>query len=178
MAKISTDGAHDTDLPHFAAAVRRIVDRIAPTMHRVPIRDAPVSGMVVGISGPADFVALRGTNLAAGYLVDRRSTGRTRQPRPNGAYALVRGDANVVEVVTDSLASRTIWYAQTDDLFVASTSQRAIVALLGRFEFNTEVIPWMLSSGTLGPASPGPPHSLPRGGLDPEPGSPSLAVEP
>lgn len=144
---------NEADLPHFVAAVRKIADRIAPDNApecESTTRQGP--GTVVGVSGPADFVALRGTNLAAGYLVDPAATwDEPGSARPDGAYALVRSDAHVVEVVTDTLASRTIWYAQTDDFFVASTSQRAIVALLGRFEFNTDVIPWMLSTGTLGP---------------------------
>ena len=38
-------------------------------------------------------------------------------------------------------------------MFVAATSQRAIVALLGSFEFNSAVVPWMLASGTLGPGN-------------------------
>ena len=144
---------NEADLPHFAAAARRIADRIAPD-NAPECRSTTLQGpgTVVRISGPADFVALRGTNLAAGYLVNPAATwDEPGSPRPDGAYALVRSDAHVVEVVTDTLASRTVWYAQTDDFFVASSSQRAIVALLGRFEFNPDVIPWMLSSGTLGP---------------------------
>lgn len=37
------------------------------------------------------------------------------------------------------------------DYFIASTSQRAIIMFLGNFRFNEKVIPWMLSTGTLGP---------------------------
>jgi hypothetical protein len=39
----------------------------------------------------------------------------------------------------------------TDDFFAASTSQRALVMLLGSFEFNPRVVSWMLTTGTTGP---------------------------
>src|SRR5690606_7198192 len=37
------------------------------------------------------------------------------------------------------------------ELFLASTSQRALVMLLGSYEPNTEAYAWQLSSGSLGP---------------------------
>jgi len=49
------------------------------------------------------------------------------------------------------VASRTIWYVQTDDVFMASTSQRAIVYFLHEFQPDKTAFLWMLSSGTLGP---------------------------
>jgi hypothetical protein len=65
--------------------------------------------------------------------------------------ALLRCDAARAELVADIAATRTIWYAMTPELFIASTSQRAIVTLLGSFEPSASAVSWMLSSGTLGP---------------------------
>jgi hypothetical protein len=70
---------------------------------------------------------------------------------PHGTFALVRWDARSVELVADVCASRTLWFTSTSDLFLASTSQRALVALLGSYEHEPEAVSWMLSSGTLGP---------------------------
>ena len=70
---------------------------------------------------------------------------------PEGTFALFRSDADAVELASDTLASRTIWYVQTDEVFIAATSQRAIVALLGSFEPNETAPLWMLSAGNLGP---------------------------
>jgi hypothetical protein len=73
-------------------------------------------------------------------------------PVPEGTFAILRADAQHVELVADLVASRTLWYALTSEQFVASTSQRAVITLLGSFEPNSDVIPWMLSTGTLGPS--------------------------
>lgn len=70
---------------------------------------------------------------------------------PDGTYALMRWDAGSVELLTDVCASRTLWFVSTEDVFLASTSQRALVALLGSYEHEPEAVAWMLSSGTLGP---------------------------
>ncbi|MDH4071282.1 MAG: hypothetical protein OEV30_12775, partial [Ignavibacteria bacterium] len=71
--------------------------------------------------------------------------------RPEGTYALFRVTENEIEACTDFVALRTIWYYQSDDLFVASTSQRLIIAAIGDFKLNRKAVNWMLTSGTLGP---------------------------
>lgn len=69
---------------------------------------------------------------------------------PEGTYALARWDARVAELVTDVCGSRTIWYVLTDEAFLASTSQRAIVMLLGSFEQAPEAAPSLLLNGIPG----------------------------
>jgi asparagine synthetase B (glutamine-hydrolysing) len=51
------------------------------------------------------------------------------------------------------LASRTIWYVKTEDRFLASTSQRALVSLLGDLQLDRGAVTWMATSGTLGPTA-------------------------
>ena len=70
---------------------------------------------------------------------------------PDGSFLIVRWNADRLEILSDVVATRTAWWVLTEDLLIASSSQRAIVRLLGSFEFNRDVIPWMLSCGTLGP---------------------------
>lgn len=153
MAKIIyvclREPAQDADT---ARAVAAVADRLLPdNLPRIPSRVLMSNGIVAGISGQSDLLGVRGCSLAAGYLVEPGAWERPRTGRPDGAYALFRSDDTVVEIVTDTLASRTVWYVLTDRIFIASTSQRAIVALLGSFEFNPDTVPWMLAAGTLGP---------------------------
>ena len=69
---------------------------------------------------------------------------------PEGTYALTRWDAHVVELLTDLCGSRTVWYVFTDDIFIASTSQRAVVMLLGSFEQEPDAAPSFLLNGNPG----------------------------
>jgi hypothetical protein len=71
---------------------------------------------------------------------------------PDGNYALFRNNDAHIEIISDSAGTRTIWYYQDENVFIASTSQRAIIMYLGDFVFNDKIIPWMLSTGSLGPA--------------------------
>jgi hypothetical protein len=70
---------------------------------------------------------------------------------PDGTWALARWDREHVELLTDVCGSRTLWYVLTDDAFFASTSQRALVVLLGGFELDPAAVAWLLSSASLGP---------------------------
>jgi hypothetical protein len=101
---------------------------------------------------PNGAVRLSGTSIWLGATGHTRGWQTVGGPVPEGSFALLRTGPDAVELIADATASRTIWYALTQDRLIASTSQRAIVAVLGSFEANASVVPWMLSSGTLGPS--------------------------
>jgi hypothetical protein len=93
-----------------------------------------------------------GNSLLMGQIFGKND--RWYQPLeefPDGSFTLYRDDENLCEIVSDPAASRTIWYYFDKNIFIASTSQRMMVMFLGRFEFDERVIPWMLSTGSLGP---------------------------
>jgi hypothetical protein len=72
-------------------------------------------------------------------------------PVPDGSFSLFRTKDNLTEIVSDAAASRATWYYHDQDVFAASSSQRAIISLIGDFKLNHAVFPWMLSTGSLGP---------------------------
>jgi hypothetical protein len=92
-----------------------------------------------------------GAVCVGGLFGDHRRWAEPGSEPPDGTYALARWDGATVELVSDICASRTLWYALTDDAFLASTSQRALVALLGSFMLEEAAVSWALSAGTLGP---------------------------
>ena len=92
-----------------------------------------------------------GAVCLGGLFGDHAGWSRPGSEAPEGTYALARWDAGVLELVSDICASRTLWYALTDDAFLASTSQRALVALLGSFALDERAVAWTLSAGSLGP---------------------------
>ena len=69
---------------------------------------------------------------------------------PDGTFALVRYSDASVELLSDVTASRTLWYAQDQERLVASTSQRAVVALLGDLDLDHGAVAWFFSAGSLG----------------------------
>src|SRR5699024_992445 len=70
---------------------------------------------------------------------------------PDGSYGVFRWDNNYIEILSDIGATRTIWYYSDINYFIASTSQRMIISFLGSYHVNQDVIPWMMSTGTIGP---------------------------
>jgi hypothetical protein len=123
-------------------------DNVEPRPPTATHRDGVTA--VVFDAGPA--ARIRGESICVGTFFGPE--GNWHAPgghRPEGCYALMRSDSSRIELVADAAATHTIWYAVTPDLFIASTSQRAIVMLLGRYEPSDSAVTWMLSSGTLGP---------------------------
>lgn len=105
-----------------------------------------------GIFNPMSSVKVSDSGLMLGMLFDDNPDwDKVGKEVPDGTFALVRNSDLEVEVCTDYSGSRSIWYYQSDNEFVVSTSQRAIVMYLGNLEWNEETVPWMLSTGTLGP---------------------------
>ena len=108
--------------------------------------------ITVSIFNPHTSISLHGLSVCLGKLTNSSDNWwKPKSKFPDGSFALFRCDNKYIEILTDATASRTIWYYFDDDIFIASTSQRAIIYFLKSFEFNQSVIPWMLSTGTLGP---------------------------
>jgi hypothetical protein len=109
-------------------------------------------GIAIGIFNPSPDLPVQNNSVCMGRLFPSRTDWwKPRAEIPDGTFALFRTDKDTVEVASDMLGTRTVWYVQTKDLFAASTSQRAIVFFLEEYRPNIDVYAWMLSSGTLGP---------------------------
>jgi asparagine synthetase B (glutamine-hydrolysing) len=134
--------------------MEQVLSRLAPdNLNPRPPRIIEGPGILIGIFNPTDTLSIEGESVCLGTLFGpREDWWRPDAKIPDGSYALFRGDSEALQLVSDIVASRTIWYSQTPNLFIAATSQRAIVSFLQSYEPNEAVYPWMLSSGTLGPA--------------------------
>ena len=105
-----------------------------------------------GIMNPVKSVLSSENGLMLGiFLGDYPNWDRVEEPVPDGTFALARNSESIAEVCTDFSGSRSIWYCITEEELIVSSSQRAIVMYLGNLEWNEDVIPWMLSTGSLGP---------------------------
>ena len=103
------------------------------------------------IVNPVSTVIAKNESIVLGHCVCRKEWHTPLNPVEDGSYALIRGNTEMTEIVSDSVGSRALWYYSDIEIFMASTSQRAIILFLENFKFNENVIPWMLSTGSLGP---------------------------
>lgn len=112
-------------------------------------------GMVLIALGAPDSTNVQEGSVALGIISsadgDWWKVGGHPLETAHAALRTSPGSPETVEVLTDILGSRTVWFARTDNLFMASTAIRPVVALLGSFEPDPNAARWMLTSGTLGP---------------------------
>jgi hypothetical protein len=147
-----------TPTPERLAATARKLTRFLETLRPDHLPQAPVQvlsdghGLFIGVFNPVSPESLREYGTYVGWM--GRAANKWWEPRtptPDGTFALLRADADFAEAVSDFAGTRTLWVAHDADLFVASTSQRAIPWFLGKFEPDDNAVAWMLSSGSLGP---------------------------
>jgi len=157
MAKLVTVCFKDRN-PEQTAARRETLLRFLATLKPDNLEPAPTyltddrAGCLTAIFNPAEAASGHGTSTYAGWLAPGSADWwEPGTAAPDGSYALIRSDAAGIELVADALASRTLWYAHSPEIFVASTTQRAVTWLLQRFALDREAAAWMLSSGVLGP---------------------------
>jgi hypothetical protein len=134
---------------HLVAVARRLApDNIA---YRPPIVTEHDSDALAVFNG-ASAVQRQETSICLGSIFDRVTPWwKVGSEPPDGSFGLVRSDGDTTEVLSDAVGTRTLWYAETDDELVVSTSQRAIVMWLKSYDCNVEAFAWQASSGTLGP---------------------------
>ena len=105
-----------------------------------------------GIVNPLGSSLSHGGSMLVGKLFEPDAPwSDVESDAPDGNFALFRTDEERLEVLTDFAGSRTVWYYFDNEQFIASTSQRAILMLLDSFEPDERVVPWVLSTGSLGP---------------------------
>ena len=141
------------ELPFSAKDVGTVAARLSPD-HIAPRAPLIVEepGLIVAVVNPIpDLPATTGAVCLGGLVGGAGGWSATGSGRPDGSYAVCRWDAGRLELVSDNLASRTVWYVRDGDLFLASTSQRALVCLLGDLRLDDAAVAWLASSGTLGP---------------------------
>jgi len=127
---------------------RLIPDNISPSPPKLIKKD----GIFIGILNPSESLPIKKTSICMGHLINPDNNWWQPMAKvPDGSYALFRSNKNYIEILSDIVASRTIWYIQTNNIFIASTSQRAIIFFLKNFKPNKAVYLWMLASGNLGP---------------------------
>ena len=106
-----------------------------------------------GVMNPSSSILESCNSILIGQLFEKNvKWADPSQKFIDGSYALFRDGKEFFEIASDPAGSRTIWYYMNKDIFVSSTSQRAITMFIGSFEFDERVIPWMLSTGSLGPS--------------------------
>ena len=140
--------------PHTKEQLLRIADRLTPTnIVARPTRVIETPDLSGAIVNPGDegVRSTQGGVLLGGVIGEAGRWWEIGAEPPDGTYVLVRYSSTSIELLTDMTASRTLWYAHDEDRFVVSTSQRAIVALLGDLDLDHAAVSWLLSSGTLGP---------------------------
>ncbi len=135
-----------------AERLRHACDLLGPRHPVAPPQVATAPGLALAVGPPSPLVTWHGTSLCLGQMLGPREG--WHEPGgavPDGSFALVRTSATEVELVSDAVASRSIYFAFADGLFAASSSQRAIVTLLGGFDYDPRALSWLLSAGSLGP---------------------------
>ena len=138
---------------------KRKLKSICDNLNPDNIRPAPTflystKNNIYGVSNPTKNLQTNGANVLLGKLFQKTEDwDKPEIEYPDGNYAIFRSNKDKIEVACDHLGTRCVWYYFDDELFIASTSQSGIIEFLGDFQFDRSVIPWIISTGSLGPSN-------------------------
>lgn len=147
---VSRNDVKGTDIPR---KLERICDALNPDHIKFkPSKVKADHNTFFGISNPSSTIREKGTNVFFGQSFGALEDWyRVNGQQPDGNYAIFRQDKDSLEVLSDVLGTKAVWYYKDSQVFIASTSQRAIIQYLGSFELNKGLLPWMVCNGLLGP---------------------------
>ena len=110
------------------------------------------NALAYGVMNPQKSIKISKKGICLGYVTNKKNSWDiTDAKNLVGTFSIFRWDKINIELVTDAVASRTIWYTKTSKFFIASNSQRAVIMFLKDFKLNRESLNWMLTTGTIGP---------------------------
>lgn len=137
---------------HSQKNFEKIAERILPENAPCEVNIIRNSDIAICLINRPDSLPVRNASVCLGRMIPPTDDWyKLGAPVPDGSYGIVRGNEETIELVTDVTASRTLYYQQFNDCFIASTSQRAIAHFADSFVPDKSAIAWMVSSGTLGP---------------------------
>jgi hypothetical protein len=153
MAKIISIWKRSSFKEDIGIKLQHICQAIAPdNIHPSPALVKLKESWAYGIMNPVSSINTTANGVLLGALYeDAKEWDKIGANQLDGSFAIFRDDEHIAQICSDMGGSRSIWYYNDNEYFIASTSQRAIVMFLGSFELDQRVIPWMLSTGTLGP---------------------------
>lgn len=132
----------------FTEIVDRIIPENAPTKSKI-VRD---DNVIYCIINQTNIIQRENKAVCMGRMIpSKKDWHKPGGPIPDGSFGIIRGNRNTIELISDMTGSRTIYYYLLEDLFVASTSQRAIMHFMESFIPDETAIAWMVSTGSLGP---------------------------
>ena len=91
-----------------------------------------------------------GFNLCVGSLTIPKNQWWEKE-RVSNAPLTILDRQNEICIYANALGSRTLWFYQDEEVFLASTSQRAMIVYLQSFAWNAQAATWMLATGCTGP---------------------------
>jgi hypothetical protein len=155
MAKIVYACVRNTShAPLIKKRIESIIDKLVPdNIPEARCKLVDKGEIIYGISTYTSQVAETESGVRLGIAYN--DSGKWWKPKsghPEGSYAIIRADSDFVEAITDMACTHAIWYYKDEDVFIAGTSQRAVIKVAGQFEIEKRNIPWMLSSGSLAPS--------------------------
>ncbi len=139
--------------PTITQKVKLICEELTPDNIKSKPEIYSFENVIYGLISPNSTITRNNKNVLLGNLYGQDVDWEKSGTNPDGNFAIFRYNNNKIEVVTDCLGTRAIWYYMDENVFIASTSQVAIIKYLNNFEFDEQIIPWMLSNGSLGPTS-------------------------